>query len=269
MNDSTSEDRETSTSWSDITLNKFIEPAAIITLVIAATYYVGQTYINSYYGRLGLDTSSLEFPTSFYVQQSAIPIIIGVAASYLAFSFPEKKRYRSNRKKALFGNILLFSAGLLILYVGLKGVGQYKVFYIIVAFIVLTSTAILTYLGISFTSFTTSKKSAFLFRLGTLVAIFSLFVLTAQALGNNRAVTLISDNKNKDILTVSFNWGENEPEPQDLNGELILLMQNRGNYYVMKEQALQSNIDEIFPEIYIIPESNIRFAMIKRKWKFN
>lgn len=264
MSNPDNENRETGASFlSRITLDKFIEPAAIITIVVAATYYVGQAYINTYYGRLGLDTTSLEFPTSFYIQQSVIPVLIGVIATYLSFSLSGKPRPRSNRISAFWGNILIFLAGLLILYIGLQEFGNGKVFYTSIAVIVLIATAVLTFLKISFAD---TIKTSFLFRLGALIAIFALFVLTAQVLGNNQAVVLINGNY-KEALNVRFNWKDtkNEPVPQELGDDLILLMQYKGNYYVVKKQALQSKQVQVFPEIYMVPEGNIKFAVIRRE----
>ena len=261
MNTSGNEGRETTIS--SIAFDKFIEPAAIITIVVSATYYIGRIYISSYYGRLGLDTNYLEFPTAFYVQQSVIPVLIGVVASYVSFSLSGRHNHRSHRKSALFGNMLLFLAGLLIFYVGLQYIGQDRIFYVAIAAIVLAATSLLTYLGVSLAE---SIKSNFLFRLGALITVFALFVLTAQTLGNNRAVTLIRG-KSRETLSIHFNWKDikNEPAPQELNTNLILLMQNKGNYYVVKKQDLQSKQVNVFPEIYMIPEGNIKFAVIKKE----
>ena len=263
MNKPQNESKETNTSISRVTFDKFIEPAAIITIVVAATYYIGQTYINSYYGRLGLDTSSLEFPTSFYVQQSAIPVSIGVIAIYLSFSFAGEQRYKSNRRNALLGNILPLLVGLLILYVSFQQIEQDRIRYIVIAIIVLAATLILTYKGVSFSQ---SIKSNFLFRLGVLVAVFALFVLTAQVLGNNQAITLISGDYRK-TLSVRFTWKDTKDEaaPQELNTDLILIIRNKGNYYVVKKQALNIHQPNVFPEIYMIPEGNIRFAALRNE----
>jgi hypothetical protein len=262
MNTPENKGRETPIS-STIAFDKFIEPAAIITIIVAATYYVGRTYISSYYGRLGLDANSLEFPTAFYVQQSAIPVLIGVVTSYISFSLPGKQYHKGTRKGALFGNILLFVAGLFILYVGLKSIGGDKNFYIVIASSVLAATSLLTYLGVSFSE---SIKTNFLFRLGALVAMFALFVLTAQTLGNYRAVSLIRGDY-RETLRVDLHWKDiqNEPAPQTLDTDLILLMQNKGNYYIVKKQDLQTNQANGFPEIYIVPEENIKFAVIKKE----
>jgi hypothetical protein len=159
--------------------------------------------------------------------------------------------------------MLFFLAGLLIFYVGIQDIGQGKIFYVAIAAIVLAATGLLTHLGFSFAE---SIKSSFLFRLGALVAVFALIVLTAQALGNNRAVTLISG-KYRETLSIHFNWKDvkNEPAPQELDTELIVLIQNKGNYYVIKKQDLQSNQVNFSPEIYVIPEGNIKFAVIRKE----
>jgi hypothetical protein len=249
------------TTVSSIAFNKFIEPAAIITIVVAATYYVGRTYIGSYYGRLGLDPTSLEFPTEFYIEQSTIPVLIGIGASYFSFSLAGRQHHRNNRKSALFGNILLLLAGILILIVGFQDVGQSQIFYVALGTIVLTATILLTYLGISFS---VSIKSNFLFRLCALVAAFSIFVLTGQALGSTQGKKLINGDY-REAVSVHFNWKE-VAATKELDTDLILLLQNKSNYYVVKKQDLQSNntLVDFFPKIYMIPEENIKFAVIRK-----
>ncbi|MBD2102839.1 hypothetical protein [Leptolyngbya sp. FACHB-261] len=252
------ESNETGAPLSRATFSKFIEPAAITTIVVAATYYIGKTYISAYYSRLGLDVNSLDFPTSFYVQQSALPVLVGVIAIYLSFFL--KGKYKNRRREALSGNILPFLAGFLILYVASQEIGADRVRYFSIAVIVLSATTLLTYLGVSFFQ---SIKTSFLFRLSALVSIFALFVLSAQILGNNSATNLIGG-KYEEITRVRFVW-DATPPPQELNSDLILLMQHKGNYYVVKQQSLDVQKSGIFPEIYIVPESKIRFAIIRRE----
>jgi hypothetical protein len=243
---------------SRIPFDKFIEPAVITTLVIAATYYIGQAFINSYYGRLGIDTNSLEFSTSFYVQQSGIPVIIGVAISYLSLSVTGNQKYENKQKNALFGNLLFFLVGLLILFVGFQQID--KTFYIVIAFIVLTATILLTYLGFSFTS---SMKSNFVSRIAICIVVFAIFVLTSQSLGSNQAEALVMG-RYTETLSIRFDWKDikNDPAPQELNTDLILVLKNKGNYYILKR--VNDKNPNLYPEIYMIPEANIKFAVIKK-----
>ena len=124
----------------------------------------------------------------------------------------------------------------------------------------LTATILLTYLGFSFTS---SMKSNFVSRIAICIVVFAIFVLTSQSLGSNQAEALVMG-RYTETLSIRFDWKDikNDPAPQELNTDLILVLKNKGNYYILKR--VNDKNPNLYPEIYMIPEANIKFAVIKK-----
>ena len=86
-------------------LARYIEPATFLTIALATTYFIGWSYIDGYFERLGIQHVSMEFPTSFYLTEAFWP---GMLACIVVFLFYIGSRHAPrNTGEALIGNYLL------------------------------------------------------------------------------------------------------------------------------------------------------------------
>jgi hypothetical protein len=99
-----------------------------------------------------------------------------------------------------------------------------------------------------------------------MVLIIILFLLISSNMacyfGEQHGKRLVEGEKN-DVFMINFSWKENPPK--DIEGkELILIIHQDGKYYVVNKQKPAPE----YPEVYIIPDDQIKFAIIKKSHFF-
>lgn len=101
----------------------------------------------------------------------------------------------------------------------------------------------------------------------TKVTIIILFLLTSliisSCLGEYHSKKLV-EGENDNAFMINFSWKENPPK--EIEGkELMLIIHQEGNYYVVNKQKPAPK----YPEVYIIPDGQIKFAVSKKNSHFS
>lgn len=92
----------------------------------------------------------------------------------------------------------------------------------------------------------------------SIVLILVLSFLSSMFIGEFVAEQKIEGESNQAFI-VNFSW--KETSPKELQGmDLILIMHRSNKYYVVNKQ----NPAPEYPEVYVIPDNQIKFAVIKK-----
>lgn len=185
-------------------LSKFIDPVAIITIIVGLSYVMGWIYTFTYFSRFGLQLESLNLPSYFFLSKAIYAV--GVLA-------------------ILIQVVLLILTNLKIDPI------EFRKRY-----------------------FSTSKSWTML-----ILILLTLSFMGVGYIGDFHATKTIEGEMNE-VFIVNFSW--NEKTPQELNGkELTLIIHQEGNYYVVNNQKPAPK----YPEVYIIPDHQIKFTVVKKK----
>ena len=234
-------------------ISEYIEPATIITLTIGAVYYVGWSYTNGYFERLGIQHDSLEFPTSFYLMRGFLPVLVSAIVVYWAFSGTRVSK--QTRANAAQGNVpILLLAALLLLEGFTKP--SVRIYLFAAAGLILVAFIMCSWQKTSLSQ--RIQKSPPLGRIFILLMLIAVSVVTANFLGQHDAARSVEGALRNGVL-VRFAWkGEVRPELE--NKAFVLILHRDGKYYVV---GLESPAPE-FPKVYIVPDEQIKLAVIQR-----
>jgi len=94
------------------------------------------------------------------------------------------------------------------------------------------------------------------------VAFSIIFLCISLALSSNLGVTHaihLIEGDGDNTFSINFTWKEN-PSTEIEGKELILIIHSEGKYYVIEKQKPAPE----FPEVYIIPDEQVEFAVVKK-----
>lgn len=243
-------------------IEKYIEPATIVTLIAAGMYLTGLNYTRSYLLQFHVDHNSLEYPPIYYLGQGFYPLllcsIIVFFALYCAKDVPKKT------VDFIKGNLLAFLLALTFMHQGFYLRNQYDN-HIFLPYVILISGLLLLILSIVLTV----KKLSFgyyLFNMSSSKRLLGLILLLlfcniiSSYLGNMHALKLIKG-YDTNLLTVNFIFKKNQDNAlQKINQYFILIKHRKGNYYVIPKTKTPNHN----PVLYVIPEREISLARISK-----
>jgi hypothetical protein len=232
-------------------LAHFIEPATILTVSIAAVYLIGWSYIGGYLQRVGIQPSSVELPTIYYLQQGSGTIItlwlvlgcifIGASSNKLSWIF------------RILPLMLILTWSTFVLATS----SQYRPHIVIIA-IVEALVVGLPILLIKPERIIKRIPSAPQARIITAIFLYAVLIFVARFIGGYIGKKAI-EGKSYGSLRIIFTW-RSDP-PADLKDkELILILHNNGNYYVVKKDDPAPRS----PETYIIPDELVSYVLLRR-----
>lgn len=179
--------------------SKYIDPVAIITIIVSFSYFLGWAYAWGYFTRLGIQFQSLNLPASYYLDKAfwgfGILTVVVIALPVIKKDFKEfQNRFLSTfRSKAL-----------------------------------------------------------------AIVIFLIIFLMIPMIVGEYHAKQLIEGDEDQ-LFMINFSW--KEKSPKDIDGkELMFIIHQEGKYYVVNKQKPAPQ----YPEVYIIPDEQIKFAVIKK-----
>ena len=242
-------DKKTKSSTPPITIPKFLESSAILTLVIGAIYYLGWTHENAYFTRFGLQHESLELPTAYYLKAGYLAI---ASLSLLIYNFYVNRQPSQSKPEAITTNILLFIMA--VAWLSPYKVGSKVYFYIAVGqlgcFLLFVITASLKGVSVAHVILpkTTTNKILFAY------LAFGVLTINAYILGDRKAGNII-EGLTDDAFAIDFKWKET-PSVESGEGELMLILHNKDRYYVVKKEKPAP----AKPRVFIIPDEQVKSA---------
>jgi hypothetical protein len=240
-------------SWQ--TSGKYLEPALIITFLTVSTYFMGWLRAESYFGRLGISSSFIEFPTAYYVKESFPALAMGLASCVILF--PLALITKNIRLRTFIENSALLVTAAIIMYSDLKGDTGIPNRMAILSFVVFSSLYVFT----SVRKWSVIREFiayGLLARLSLIVSFVVALAIFSSALGHYQAERLL-DGSLKNITWIQIKTSKPVPEV-DNEYPLLLILHNENKYYVTKR------VDPIpkFPIVYIIPDDQVEFAILSK-----
>lgn len=225
-----------------------------VTIITAVSFCIGWIYLEFYFYRLGIPHESINLPVFYYLLKSIFPISLFLLIIW--FSFSHSKGYSVTTNQALMKNIIVLMVGILGFYILIKGendfndylaTGLWIPFWL---YIWIKSSKLFTLDEIG------NKKNPRNRNLIIIIFFFLILLLFSGFLGTSIAIITI-EGTNPDIQFINFSW--KDESPVSVEGDLIYIIHNEGNYYTVKKQKPVPDT----PEVYIISDSQIEFASIR------
>ncbi|HVE55998.1 MAG TPA: hypothetical protein VNB22_04165 [Pyrinomonadaceae bacterium] len=237
---------------------RFIEPASILTLMIGAIYYIGSSYFDSYFNRLGINHLSVELPTAVYLKHGYLATLLlwGVgAALYASHSQYKNKSGKQFKWLVIFAfNLILPTVFLAVAYDSFVRYFGFSVF-LIFTLLVLIAVIFLTYQKKPITGIFNAHPIMRTFVL--ILLAFAFLTFTAFTFGRIAGTRTIEGNHNLEPAFIKFQW--KETPLTELEGKrLILILHNDDKYFVVEHQ----NPAPENPRVYIVPDDVVKLAEI-------
>ncbi len=230
---------------------RWVEPATILALFVGSLYYLGWSYTDGYFQRIGLRHAIFNFSTTFYLTQS----FWAASLSWMAMLFLLSGREAPKTKlHALYANLGLIFLIIPFLLPGTSEFGSLD-FYIGLGFVVCPVIAIVW--------LSWNKKSiGHLLRQAepviVLILVIPIMTVAARTIGEFHGRKTIQGDPQY-TYTVSFAW--KEAPIQELEGkELILIVYQDSQYYV----AIREKPAPAFPKVYVVPVDQLKHAVVSR-----
>jgi hypothetical protein len=242
---------------SDGMIVRYLEPATILTLIVGSVYYIGWSYTDAYFERIGIQHDSLNFPTSFYLKQAFWALSIGI----IFISAFKKNAGKQTKAETLIDNlyknqfgVLLFAGALILGIIEYPDAHSYYIFGIAVISFIATLWLLIKKksIGSYFRADTLVK------RIPLVVLAFLTLVMVARILGEVHAKKKIEGTLNN-VSTIVFTWKDAPPQ-ELIDKQLVLIIHIDGNYYVTVREIPAPK----FPKIYIIRDDEIKYAETNR-----
>lgn len=240
------------TDYPGYILTHFIEPATILSLSIAAVYLIGWSYVGGYLQRVGIQPSSVELPSIYYLQQGSGTIITGWLVLGCIFISAS-----SNRLSWIFRVLPLLLILTWSTFV-LATSSQFRPHIVIIAVV----EALVVGFPILFIGPERIVKlipSAPHARIITAIFLYAVLIFVARFAGGYIGKKAI-EGKSYGSLRIIFTWRSEPPADLKDNKELILILHNNGNYYVVKKEDPAPGS----PETYIIPDDLVSYVSLRR-----
>ena len=232
-----------------------LEPVIIIALVTGVLYFIGYYYYRSYFSRLSLPDTVLNFPTAVYMREALIYCFAFAGLVLPSFLNADKKP--QTFRQAAIGNLPLLAMGVLGIIYSVRIYHNWieLIFLLFGAIVILVNFLILSKHHISITHY--FYRSSWSMRLIFLVPLVLAICLLASYFGQVHATKLIEGSlRNSMIITLELKDGTIFQEGK----QLILIMHNNGKYYVAERQTRAPK----YPPVYVISDNQIAIATIKR-----
>ena len=230
---------------------QFIEPATILAVSVAAVYLIGWSYIGGYFQRVGIQPSSLELPTIYYLEQGSGTIItvwlilgcvfIGATSNKLAWLF------------RILPLLLILSWSSFVLVTSSK----YRPHIVTIAMIevLIIGLPILLIRPDRIIRLIPSAPQA---RVIMAIFLYAVLIFVARFAGGYIGKKAI-EGKSYGSLRIVFTWRD-VPPPELQEKELLLIIHNSGKYYVVKKEDPAPGS----PEAYIIPDDLVKYVSLRR-----
>lgn len=224
-------------------INKYIEPATIITIIISSIYLIGWSFSLSYFNRMNVFSYFLEVPTLLYLKMAYLPIVLIGGILYMSYAL----NFKNTIINTFIQNFIFLIAGLSSVYMGI-----YMHYYFIPIGLIIM--VLYLYFSVKGYSIIDRFKNTQHGMISVFIYLVFVIIIFAQFAGNFTAEKHIGRNN-----IITFNW--NGETPEEFEGkEFVLIINTNEKYYVTERQNPASN----HPKVYIIPENQIEFAVIKK-----
>ncbi len=235
----------------------FLEPATILTLMIGAVYFLGWTYMDGYFRRVGINHLSLNLSTTYYLQQgylAATAFLVLLNVFHLYRDESAKKDVEVKRVEAFVPNLSILIV-IVLLFFPYPRVSPHSFIYFLMTIIpVLLILAISTWRKSSI--FHIFSKLSWLGRFFITLFIFSLLTLHALNRGARDGKWAVEGKGSGGTSLVSFVW--KDTSPTELEGkQLILIIHDQERYYVVERVDPAPD----YPYVFIIPDDMLKYAI--------
>jgi hypothetical protein len=232
-----------------IAISRYLESTAILTLAIGAVYYVGWTYADAYFTRMGIPHLALDLPTTYYLKNGYLAI---ASLTIVIYSLYINRLPNQNKREAIATNVLLFITIAVWLFpsrVGSKvyfylAIGQIGLFFLVAVIASLKGVSVVPAL----TPNTITKVIFFAY------FTFGVITLNAYIIGDRTAGQIL-EGRTSDAYFIKFTWKETAPAEIG-DSELIFIIHNKDRYYVVKKERPAS----AKPRVFIVLDEQVKSA---------
>jgi hypothetical protein len=233
---------------------KYVEPATLLTLSIGAVYYVGWSYMDGLFHRIGLHHLSFELSTTQYLRIGFLSILI--AAIILSVFFRADINIEpKTRVQAFFLNLPIIPIGGLCVYY------LYRSKHTPAFSLAIAGGIAIVFIFIGSTLHKKPFMPKKMFESSTariMLVLVAYYIVIALAYEEGEMFgqkTL--EGSLYDTSVINFTW--KDAPIADLEGkQLILLMYKDSKYYVAQKESPAPD----FPRVYIVSEELIKYATI-------
>jgi hypothetical protein len=236
----------------EINIDKCLQPALLIALITAMSYYIGHSYTSGYLSRLGIKHEFIEFPTTYYFLKSLIGVTFGIISIYFMW-FYKRSDTQSKTLRSALDNIFYLILAAILIYQGISE-DNYSL-------LALSGFLVLFYFISVYNKLRINIKSNPFIIIGICLICISLMSSFASFFGRNHA-RLTIEGRGVDITFIKIKT-KTKLTDIDNNNNLILIMHNDKKYYLVN----QENPAPLKPLIYIIHDDQVEFVVLNRSMK--
>jgi hypothetical protein len=231
----------------EVNIDKYLQPALLIALITAISYYIGYSYTSGYLGRLGIKHEFIEFTATYYFLKSIIGVTIGFIILFFIWFYKRSDTQNKIFRSAL-DNIFSLIVAAILIYQGI--LEENNSLFILSAFLIL-----FYFISVYDKSIINFKSNPFAI-IGIGFICISLMSSIASFFGRNDAISTI-EGRGIGITFIKIKTKANI-DILDNTKNFILIMHNDKKYYIIEKRTPAS----LNPLIYVIPDDQVELVVL-------